>query len=506
MVIIVYSAETDKSIQSNMGTPDYSYFFVLKKYRAVLDKFATVIEIKNPGVEVDVIYNECQARGVPCSFLSFTPPFKAVTGLKCPTISVFAWEYMTIPTDTWGGDPRNDWRNVFRNHGCAITHSGFAVRAVQKAMGSDFPVWSIPAPVWDDCTKFYRRDKASAQSKGFNLTFTGRLIDFQGCDALSISEEDKKDFIKRRSSPPKDKKTSLHLQGIIYTSVFNPSDRRKNWQDLLKGFIWAFRKLEDVTLVLKIVYYDIDEATETVTNEIFKLMPFKCRVVILYGYLNDNEYAKLIQESTYVVNTAHGEGQCLPLMEYMSAGKPAIAPAHTAMADYICEDNAFVVKSSVERIYWPHDPRDTLRTLHYRINWESLYNAFLDSYYVAKNDPARYSRMSGCAVESLKKFCSKVVAEERLKNVFRERGVPPEVILCSSPIKERKALKRILLTRIWLFRLFSKKSPFVKEAVKNGSRRLLAFSRDCYVWFNKNISKMRSLIEKIPRRKASLEK
>lgn len=503
MVIIVYSAESEKSIQANMGTPDYSYFFVLKKFRAVLCKFATVVEIRNPGIEVDVIYNECRTRGVPCLFLSFTPPFKAVTGLKCPTISVFAWEYMTIPTDTWGGDPRNDWRTVFRKHGCAITHSSFAVKAVQKAMGSDFPVWSIPAPVWDDYTKLYRKEEPSAQSRGFDLTFTGRFIDFQGSDAPSLSEEDRKDFVKRGSSPPKDKKVSLHLQGIIYTTIFNPGDRRKNWQDLLKGFIWAFRKLEDVTLVLKIIYHDFEEAIGTVTEEIFKLLPFKCRVVILHGYLNDNEYAKLIQESTYVVNTAHGEGQCLPLMEYMSAGKPAIAPAHTAMQDYISEDNAFVVESSVERMHWPHDPRDALRTFRYRINWESLYNAFLESYHVAKNDPVCYSRMSGCAVESMEKFCSQAVAEERLRIVFRKCGVPDEVILSLTPIKERMALKRILFLRIWLFRLFSKKSPFFREDVKTGSLRLLAFSRNCYVWLKKYISEMGSLIEKIQRGRTS---
>ena len=69
----------------------------------------------------------------------------------------------------------------------------------------------------------------------------------------------------------------------------------------------------------------------------------------MHGYLNDDEYAKLVQGSTYVVNAAHGEGQCLPLMEYMSAGKPAIAPSHTAMEEYINEGNSFVVKSSAER-------------------------------------------------------------------------------------------------------------------------------------------------------------
>ncbi|MGD0020848.1 MAG: glycosyltransferase [Smithellaceae bacterium] len=496
MVIIIYSAETEKSILANMGLPEYSSFFVLKKFRAVLCKFATVIEVKNPEIEVDVIYNECQKRGVPCLFFSFSPPHKTATGLKCLTISVFAWEYPTIPTDTWGGDSRNDWRNVFRNHGYAITHSNFAVRAVQKAMGSNFPVWSIPAPVWDDYTKLYRKEEASAQSKGFDLTFKGSLIDFKGCDALSVSEESRKDFIKRRSSSKKDKNVSLHLKGIIYTTVFNPNDSRKNWLDLLRGFIWAFRKFEDVTLVLKVIYHDFEKVRGPVADEIFKLSPFQCRVVILHGYLNDDEYTKLVQRSTYVVDAAHGEGQCLPLMEYMSAGKPAIAPSHTAMEEYINEGNSFVVKSSLERAIWPHDPRGALRTFRYRINWESLYNAYLESYHVAKNDPDRYSRMSGCAVESLKKYCSKAIVEERLINVFQKCGAPQEVILSSTPIKEREALKRILLLRIWCFRLFSKKSSFFREPVKTRLLQLFTFLRKYYAWFKISISKIGNRIER----------
>jgi glycosyltransferase involved in cell wall biosynthesis len=429
MVIIVHSAETKGSIAANIGAKDYSYYFVLEKYRKVLSTIADVVEVRNPEQEVDVIYNQCQAKGRFCLFLSFTPPFKTATELKCPTMSVFAWEYMTIPTDTWGEEPRNDWRNVFRKHGCAITHSSFAVRAVQKAMGEDFPVWSIPAPVWDDYTKLNSKGKTSAPSEGFDLSFKGIVVDFQGCNSVPASEEVNQNFIEQRLSQEGDTELNVHLKGIIYTTVFNPNDGRKNWMDLLWGFIWAFREVEDVTLVMKLAYYDFEAIRAMVINEIQKMAPFKCRVVALHGYLNDHEYAKLVRESTYVVNSAHGEGQCLPLMEYMSAGIPALAPAHTAMEEYINEDNAFVIGSSLEWIPWPHDPRHTLRTFRYRINWESLYHAYLESYQVAKNDPIRYAHMSKCAVQSLKRYCSEAVVKERLKIVLRRHGMKNKDIL-----------------------------------------------------------------------------
>jgi hypothetical protein len=146
-------------------------------------------------------------------------------------------------------------------------------------------------------------------------------------------------------------------------------------------------------------------------------------VVAIHGFLDKSSYDKLVRNTTYVVNTAHGEGQCLPLMEYMSAGKPAIAPDHTAMEDYINSENSFIVKSGIEWTSWPHDPRQLLRTFRYRIDWESLYNAYLESYSVAKNDQPRYLSMSECAVDSLEKYCSRAVVIERLKTVFRERGI-----------------------------------------------------------------------------------
>ncbi len=490
MVIIVHSLETKASIAANIGAKDYSYYFVLEKYRKVLSTFATVIEIRNPERDVDVIYHECQARDELCLFFSFTPPFKTATELQCPTICVFAWEYATVPTDTWGGDLRNDWRTVFSKYGCAVTHSNFSVRAVRQAMGKDFPVWSIPAPVWDDYIKLYKKGGTSAQSQVFDLSFKGVLLDFQGCDTPSASEESKTDFIEERSSQNDDAEITVHLKGIIYTTVFNPNDGRKNWMDLVWGFCWAFRNVEDVTLVMKLAYYDFEAIRAMVIHEIKKLAPFKCRVVALHGYLNDNDYAKLITGSTYIVNTAHGEGQCLPLMEYMSAGKPAVAPAHTAMEDYINNDNAFVVKSSMEWIHWPHDPRQALRTFRYRINWESLYNAYLESYHVAKNDPVRYSLMSACAVESLKKYCSEAVVKKRLKIVFRKHGLKNKDVLIFNLRKIwRLAFKSVQLLRTRHVNLLLSTRAFFRKAVNARSPRLHNFLRNGYVRLKKLFQK-----------------
>jgi hypothetical protein len=108
-------------------------------------------------------------------------------------------------------------------------------------------------------------------------------------------------------------------------------------------------------------------------------------------------------------------------MEFMSCGKPAIAPLNTAMADYVDSDNAFIVDSTDELTAWPHDPRAAYRTLRYMTDWDSLCAAYRDSYEVAKNDVERYARMSGHAVHNLQKFCSQASAEERLRRFCAAR-------------------------------------------------------------------------------------
>ena len=457
MVIIVHSAHSADSIRANIGMPDYSYYFVLKKFRSILESFATVLEIRNPLRDPDILYKHCLSQKEPCLFLSFTPPFKTVVGLQCPTISVFAWEFLTIPTDVWNDDERNDWRYVFRHHGQAITHSSFAVNAVRKEMGDGFPIWSIPAPAWDQYVKFYRKGKMSDLSETYPIEVEGTFIDLDGCEMPYLPAEQQKLFTKQRtfSKEASNQSNPLYLGGIVYTAVFNPSDRRKNWEDMVKGYIWAFRNSKDVTLLLKVVHHDFEETVEKLTKEIYKLTPFSCRLVILHGYLNDDAYAELVRATTYIVNTAYGEGQCLPLMEFMSAGKPAIAPAHSAMEDYIHEDNAFVVQSSPERASWPDDPSCALRTLNYRINWESLYRAFLNSHDVAVNHPELYSRMADCAVESLKSYCSRAVVEERLKRVFRHLGIAEEALCVPDPKKRQRAF-RVPLAKIKLFQTLSR--------------------------------------------------
>jgi glycosyltransferase involved in cell wall biosynthesis len=419
MLIIIHSETNQHTIAQNLGRSEYSYYFVLKEYRPVLERLGRVVEVSDPQTEVDALYLDALSRGEDCVFLSFSPPHCTPVHFACPTLPVFAWEFSTIPNEPFAGEPRNDWRTVLHATGAAITHSGYTVNAVREAMGADYPIVAVPAPVWDRFSargaQLQRQPLASqVRLKIKGLVADSRTLDLRAFGPAQLRAGEGIDF----EAPPREHE--LVLDGVIYTSVFNPGDGRKNWEDMLSAFCVTFREVDDATLVLKLTHHDAEEALTDILHHLYKNQSYRCRIVLIYGYLADSDYEQLVQATSYVVNTSYGEGQCLPLMEFMSCGKPAVAPRTTAMIDYLDADNAFLIDSTDELTAWPHDPRRAFRTLRYVTNWASLCRAYRGSYEVAKNDAGRYAQMSAHSVASLEKFCSQATAEQRLKAFFAQ--------------------------------------------------------------------------------------
>ena len=53
MIIIVYSETTESLLETWLGKPEYSYYFVLKEFRPVLEKLGRVVTVADPEREVD---------------------------------------------------------------------------------------------------------------------------------------------------------------------------------------------------------------------------------------------------------------------------------------------------------------------------------------------------------------------------------------------------------------------------------------------------------------------
>lgn len=506
MEFILYSDINERSISSNLGVPEYSYYFVLKAYRRALETFASVHCVQAEE-EIAPLQARLADEGKECVVLVFAPPHKAPIDLPCQTLCVVAWEYDTIPDTAWDDEPRHDWRYVFARHGAVITLSSHTRRAVKAAMGEDFPVLVLPAPLWEQFESQRQAGRRTPVCEPTTLEIRGSIIDTHllGLSAdgliapilepiaptveataaepeavvppeLTLSRrwliskhylrlwyrEAASDLVPRRiamavaqrraakrpaaviAEPPQvlqeampeaeehpqailpasDQLVSTPIEGVVYTSVFNPDDGRKNWEQLVTAFCWAFRETADATLVLKITQRDLSVYYVRMLTLLSQLSPFKCRVLVLHGFLEDEQFGRLFSATSFYVNFSRCEGLCLPLMEFLACGRPAIAPAHTAMADYVDESLALVIPAGHEHSVWPQDSRILYRTLRHRPDWGALMRAYQESYRIARQQPARYEAMSRAALARMRSYADTARFQAQLSAFVQRAGSP----------------------------------------------------------------------------------
>lgn len=465
-LLLLYSETNADNISSRIGKSEYSYYFVLKWFAPALATLGEIKIIHDPLTEADHAYDLAAQQGRPCVLFSFAPPHRTLMPQRCPIVPLVAWEFDRIPDYSWDGQPETDWRYNLKRAGCAITHSQFARRAILNAMGEDFPVWSIPAPVWD---RFHARglqyhgEQGRTPARGINLHVKGMLYDstehipsdpgeglrqarldmahpapvqvtkwqrraarwqkrLHKVTRLFKADEASNTAPAQASPPPLH---HLHAKGVVYASILNPSDARKNWCDIVTGFVSAFQNVEDAVLVLKLNELDSTNTFIHMTFMLKKFMWMKCKIYIFNGYLEDHDYDQFLDGIDYVVNFSTGEGQCLPLMELMSMGVPAISPDHTSMADYVTPENAYILPSFKTLSSWPHDSRLAFSTLSCQVSWEALRNAYTESYQRAKQQPSAYQAMSRAAMQHLETHCSLKVATTALQHVITSPAVRP---------------------------------------------------------------------------------
>jgi len=346
MNFILYSDVNDRSISQSLGRPEYSYYFVLKAYRPVLESLGRVHVVASTA-DVDPLYRQLLVAGEDSLFLSFTPPQKTPVDLECPTVCVVAWEFDSIPDEQWDNDPRQDWTQMLARHGRVITLSSHTARAIRRAMGEDFPVLVLPTPLWENFAAIRQQAAGAPVNPGTSLAIKGCIFDTRTlglcADALiptPITPEEEAALaaeIEAARPPPLTLKRrfviarhylrlwaldlgleqaepvprvkflynwywegirdlvpdTLHgwleqrlpavcgplpvpvvepvtlnlpdttsvaettVDGVVYVTVFNPKDGRKNWHQLITAFCWAFRETSDATLVLKITQNDL---------------------------------------------------------------------------------------------------------------------------------------------------------------------------------------------------------------------------------------------------------
>lgn len=215
--------------------------------------------------------------------------------------------------------------------------------------------------------------------------------------------------------------TPLTIGGLVFSSIFNLGDKRKNHVDLLTAFLLAFRDRPDATLVIKLATNPTREHHEI---GIFRAMyeglgiEHRCRLVVITDFLSDEQMAELMRVTTFYVNTSKAEGACLPLQQSLAAGRPSLAPDHTAMADFMDDRVGFVLGTHPEPTYWPHDPEMRIETTWNRLVWSDLRDRLLDAAALVDRDFAGYQARARAARARMANYASRETVEGALREAL----------------------------------------------------------------------------------------
>jgi glycosyltransferase involved in cell wall biosynthesis len=456
MHFILHSETDEESIAERMGHADYRYYFILRSFQPALERIGTVEVVHDPSRQVDDIFDRHTAAGEDAIFFYFGPPDKAPLGFRCPMVIVLAWEYSTLPNEIWDEFARSDWRVTLAALGGAIVPCSYTARVVKSVMGENYPVTVVSGAIWEKVENI--REAVVSQSAPASVEFLayGTVLDttnlglsadrlisprrpkppstngvsadaearLENAEFTAPADDPLHDLILEHphllNLPPNVKPGAgsngvpVRLDGAVYTTFMDPVNERKNMHDLVTAFCYAFRFTADATLVLKMVHWNVNVYRDGLLLLLSRLGPLKCRVVAIHAFLDDEAMAKLASVTTFYVNASYCEAMCQSLMEFMSFGKPAIAPFHTAMADYIDKDVAFIPECASEYSMWPNDPRQMWRCDRYRIEWDSLQDAYLKSYDMAKNDRPAYDAMGKRAMARIRERSAAAEASERI--------------------------------------------------------------------------------------------
>jgi glycosyltransferase involved in cell wall biosynthesis len=479
MKFILYAQTCAYGNEQLSDVADLSGFSLLNAFSSILRDLGDITQIHHPE-EAEPIYEQCLKDNEACLLLSFTPPHLTPITSSCPVVPVFTWEYADIPEQIeercWLDDPRHDWRFVLAKTRGALVLSTHARDAIRRSMGPEYPViavnWplslrprdlilpipnadegkilSIHASVGDSRQMGLNADIIACvgdeddYTPPFDPADTAALAPFGSTTRSVYDDLAKNSVVAALDEPglmppplcswtlPPVTDIRTRLRGTVYTAVLSPSQEQDNWEDLVTGFCWSFGHTEDATLVL-VVDDPIPATCQTrLVSLLTRLSPFKCRVLAIYGIPSADEYAALIRATAYCVNTSCASGSCRPVADFLAAGVPAIAPAHTGLSDIISADCAFVLRSvpGAPRV-WPHGDQDVYRTSWHQIDWQSLVDAFRGSHALATGQPSAYLAMARSARQCALTHCSSSTIKTKIQHFLFD-------ITASSPITQRE--------------------------------------------------------------------
>ncbi len=440
----------------NLGAPGYSHEFVARLFRPLLERLGTVREIRNAARDLQPAIDECVGRGARPVHFSVLPFQDMPLARGAANVVMPAWEFPDVPDHGFDGNPQNDWPATADRCDLVIVSGPFTERALVRG-GTTTPIRIVPVPTPDayfaippwragethpiGCPAYVfdegrepdepprgasrGRSRLKACEKLVRSAVRG-LIGTQRYERLSTWVKARRHTEWRSGRRPTldhlpyPKTDSLELSGVVYTSIFNPDDGRKNWQDLLTGWLAALADRPDATLVVKLIVKRDKSVRKVIEHYRNRGIRHRCRLVFICEFLAEEQMLALCRATTFYAQATRAEGNCLPLMNYLAAGRPGVSPDHSSMSDYFGPESGFVVESHPEPSAWPHDRRLRQRTTWGRIVWTSLRDRIEESYRVATVAPERYAVLSARCRAGMRAWAGYEAVAARLEAALGE--------------------------------------------------------------------------------------
>ncbi|HEY7312467.1 MAG TPA: glycosyltransferase [Gemmataceae bacterium] len=445
--VILTSYTTETARGNRLGVPGYSYDIVARLLAPLLSRWGEVIPVPRDAGRIESAVREARRRGLEPIQLSVLPFQDVYLTPSAPNVVYPFWEFPDVPAEAFDGNPQNNWVATANRCDLILVCGSFTAEALQRA-GIRVPIRVVPVPtppeyfrvprwsaqtttriscpayvfpdpdvpphqLWDgpDAGEF-REHRPPRPSLRRSLIGNARMVYRHAIKPLipplvhrlmrnrvrPVGPDTWQDYLRRC------RRDELELSGIVYTSIFSPQDGRKNREDLISGFLTALRDCEDATLVVKLVAADSLWIDGTLNYYRTAGLSHRCKVVFITDYLSADQMSALARASTYYLTTTRAEGCCLPLLNYLAAGRPGVTPCHSAIGDYFTPDMGFIIASAAERAFWPQDKRIRFKTTWNRIEWPSVIEQLRTSYDLARRDPTAYESLAAASRERMSQW------------------------------------------------------------------------------------------------------
>jgi glycosyltransferase involved in cell wall biosynthesis len=460
--VLLTSYGTGATRGKNLGTPGYSYDIVAALFVPLLERWGEVVPVGRDSRELDAAARAARLRGMRPIHVSVLPFQDICLSSEAPNVIVPAWEFPDIPDHAFDGNPQNNWVAVSEQCDLVIVGGPYTVASFRRG-GIRKPIYVVPVPTplsYFDLPRWQYGATTLLGCNAYVFSHDGTDLEETAAEAATpLARSRLRAFLRTRARlayrhgikpllPPavhtalrgaarslasraldpfgrQHRKPYVELSGVVYTSIFNPGDGRKNWEDLLSGFLKALGDCPDATLVFKLITKN-PQWLERVAGYYRCLdRRHRCRVVFLTDYLSEQQMLDLCQASTYYITTTRAEGNCLPVMNYLAAGRPVLSPCHSAISDYFSERIGFVLETHPEPAIWPHDSSLRFKTTWGRLVWPSLLEQLRHSYETARGAAASYEDLAAAGREKMNGWAYPEAVWQRLRTALEAAETLP---------------------------------------------------------------------------------